>query len=61
MRATAPGLEARTRAIAKLDARTVASDVSAWIHGRITGRDIDLRDPIQLPGHHLQRAATENA
>lgn len=61
MRATARGLEVRASAIAKLDARTVASGVSAWIHGRITGRDVNLRDPIQLLGHHLQRAVTENA
>lgn len=53
---------ARYSAIAKLDTRVVPPDVCAWIPGRVRpDRMIDLRIPIQLPGHHLQRAAAENA
>lgn len=54
-------VQARHAAIAKLEVRVVPSDVSAWIPGRITGRDIDPRVPVELPGHHLQRASAENA
>lgn len=56
-------VEARHRAITKLEAR---EDAAHWrlvnaAHVAVFGTLPAQRPGIELPGHHLQRAAAENA
>lgn len=57
-------VEARRRAIAKLAARVAPPEgvTYAVTLGVVRPhRFIELHAPVELPGHHLQRAAAENA
>lgn len=57
-------VRARHSAIAKLDARVVPPEgvIVAFTVGVVRPhRFVSLHEPVELPGHHLQRAAAENA